>query len=175
MLWEQTTPKSQLFTAAKVFLFVCFCFLGFRVLPWTTCLLRGKLCLYSVLFSLLDPCCWGILCMEYCHCGQGRRSVENHGLALKVLISKWSTSLLPTNVAPEFNRVGSGLSERREKGENSGRIKELSISKHYSARKNRKHVLLEGHAKRVQNMDQLFCGDVKDTIMGTMKLSFSWK
>ena len=71
--------------------------------------------------------------------------------------------------------MGGGLSERREKGENSGRIKELSILKHYSACKNRKHVLLEGHAKRIQNMDQLFCGDVKDTIMGTIKLNVSWK
>lgn len=71
---------------------VCFYFLGFCVLPWTTCLLRGKL-----LSCVSIPCCfhfwtravgafsiWNIVS----HCGQGRGSVENHGLALKALISK---------------------------------------------------------------------------------------
>lgn len=41
--------------------------------------------------------------------------------------------------------------------------------------KNRKYLLLVGHVKRIPNMDQLFCGDVKNTIIGTIKLKFSWK
>ena len=63
----------------------------------------------------------------------------------------------------------------KRKGEHSGRIKELSMSKHYAAHKNRKHMLLEDHAQRIQDMDQSFCGEDKDTTVDTIKLKFSWK
>ena len=66
------------------------------------------------------------------------------------------------------------LSKRKEKGEHSGRIKELNMSKHYAAH-NRKHMILEDHAQRIQDMDQSFCGEDKDTTVDTVKLKFSWK
>jgi len=49
------------------------------------------------------------------------------------------------------------------------------MSKHYAAHENRKHMLLEDHVQRIQDMDQSFCGEDKDTTVDTVKLKFSWK
>ena len=65
--------------------------------------------------------------------------------------------------------------KRKEKGGTFRENQRIKYVQHYAAHENRKHMLLEDHVQRIQDMDQSFCGEDKDTTVDTVKLKFSWK